>query len=148
MDRVVATEDPMIDVALLRDQLDAEVLVTSATNSAALADAATGADALEAMREDAILLNTGRGGLLEGEALAAALADGTIAAAGLDVLREEPPATDHPLLGLDNCIVTPHAAWYSEEVRDDLNGTVVENVRAGLAGKRPPEYVDPGTAWL
>ncbi|WP_262175315.1 C-terminal binding protein [Haloarcula laminariae] len=106
------------------------------------------ADALDAMDDGAVLVNTGRGALVDEDALAAALREGTIAAAGLDVLGTEPPEADHPLLGLDNCIVTPHAAWYSEEARDDLNATVVENVRAGLAGETPPNYIDPETDWL
>ncbi|WP_424000529.1 C-terminal binding protein [Haloarcula salina] len=106
------------------------------------------ADALAAMRDHAILVNTGRGGLVDETALRAALEDGTIAAAGLDVLTEEPPAADHPLLGLDNCVVTPHAAWYSEEARDDLNDAVAANVRAVLAGETPPDRIDPDTDWL
>ena len=105
-------------------------------------------DAIGRMREDAVLVNTGRGALVDEVALAEALDDGTIAAAGLDVLRREPPAPDNPLLDLDNCVVTPHAAWYSEEARDDLNRTVAGNVRAGLAGETPPNYIDPDTDWL
>jgi len=106
------------------------------------------ADALDRMREEAVLVNTGRGGLIDEEALVTALADRTIAAAGLDVLRDEPPSEDHPLLGLDNCIVTPHAAWYSVEARRDLNETIAANVRDGLAGETPPNYIDPETEWL
>ena len=106
------------------------------------------ADALDRMREGAILVNTARGGLVDEDALVEALSTNTIAAAGLDVLREEPPSDDHPLLGLDNCLVTPHAAWYSVEARQDLNETVVANVRAGLAGETPPDHIDPDTEWL
>ncbi|MDS0280883.1 C-terminal binding protein [Haloarcula onubensis] len=106
------------------------------------------ADALDAMGEGTVLVNTGRGALVDEAALAAALREGAIAAAGLDVLREEPPDADHPLLELDNCVVTPHAAWYSAEARADLNGTVAENVRAALAGERPPDAIDPETDWL
>jgi len=105
-------------------------------------------DALERMQDHAVLVNTGRGALVDEVALAEALEDGTIAAAGLDVLRREPPAPDNPLLDLNNCVVTPHAAWYSEEARRDLNRTVAENVRAGLAGETPPNYIDPDTDWL
>ena len=105
-------------------------------------------DALDRMQDHAVLINTGRGGLVEEVALTAALTDGTIAAAGLDVLREEPPPEDHRLLGLDNCIVTPHAAWYSVEARADLNATIAENVRVALAGETPPNYIDPDTDWL
>lgn len=106
------------------------------------------ADALDAMGAESVLVNTGRGALVDEAALAEALADGTIAAAGLDVLREEPPETDHPLLELDNCTVTPHAAWYSAEAREELNATVAENVRAALAGETPPDDIDPETDWL
>ncbi|WP_254273433.1 C-terminal binding protein [Haloarcula marina] len=105
-------------------------------------------DAFDRMRDEAVLVNTGRGGLIDEDALYAALTGGDIAAAGLDVLCEEPPSDDHPLVGLDNCIVTPHAGWYSEEARLDLNTTVAANVKAALAGERPPQYIDPETDWL
>ncbi len=106
------------------------------------------ADALARMGEESVLVNTGRGALVDEAALAEALRAGTIAAAGLDVLQREPPAPDNPLLELDNCVVTPHAAWYSEEAQDDLNATVAANVRAALAGETPPNYIDPETEWL
>ncbi|WP_254279905.1 C-terminal binding protein [Haloarcula marina] len=105
-------------------------------------------DAFDRMRDEAVLVNTGRGGLIDEDALYAALTGGDIAAAGLDVLCEEPPSDDHPLVGLDNCVVTPHAGWYSEEARLDLNTTVAANVKAALAGERPPQYIDPDTDWL
>ncbi|WP_276270767.1 C-terminal binding protein [Haloarcula litorea] len=106
------------------------------------------ADALARMRDHAILVNTGRGGLIDEDALATALREGTIGGAGLDVLREEPPGEDHPLVELDNCVVTPHAAWRSVEARRDLNETVAANVGAVLAGETPPDRVDPDTDWL
>ena len=106
------------------------------------------ADALARMSDECVLVNTGRGALIDEAALAEALREGAIAAAGLDVLQREPPTADHPLVGLDNCILTPHAAWYSAEARDDLNATVAENVKAALAGETPPEYIDPDTDWL
>jgi len=106
------------------------------------------ADALAQMGEETVLVNTGRGALVDEDALAEALADGGLAAAGLDVLQREPPAPDNPLLDLDNCVVTPHAAWYSEEAQDDLNATVAANVRAALIGETPPNYIDPETDWL
>jgi D-3-phosphoglycerate dehydrogenase len=106
------------------------------------------AGALDAMGDETVLVNTGRGALIDEDALAEGLRGGTIAAAGLDVLRTEPPEADHPLIGLDNCIVTPHAAWYSVEARADLNATIAENVRVALAGETPPNYIDPDTDWL
>ena len=106
------------------------------------------ADAFAAMQDHAVLVNTGRGGLVDERALADALERGEIAAAGLDVLRDEPPAEDNPLVGLDNCTVTPHAGWYSVEAREELNATVAENLRAVFAGETPPNRIDPETDWL
>ena len=106
------------------------------------------ADALDAMQDHAVLVNTGRGGLVDEAALATALEDDTIAAAGLDVLCAEPPAPDDPLASLGNCVVTPHAGWYSVEAREDLNETVAANVRAVFGGETPPNRIDPDTDWL
>jgi len=106
------------------------------------------ADALAAMAEHAILVNTARGGLVDEDALADALATGEIAAAGLDVLCAEPPTEDNPLLALDNCLVTPHAGWNSVEARADLNDTVAHNLAAALAGETPPDRIDPDLDWL
>jgi len=93
-------------------------------------------DALLArMRPGAILVNTARGALVDEAALARALVHGPLGAAALDVMGVEPPAQGHPLLGLDNCILTPHMAWATLEARRRLMAQTVENVRAFLAGK-------------
>ncbi len=89
---------------------------------------------LAQMKGTALLINTGRGGLVMEADLKAALENGTIAAAGLDVLSEEPPRSGSPLLGLPNCTVTPHNAWATREARQRLIEESVENVRAFLAG--------------
>ena len=73
--------------------------------------------------------------------MAEALAAGRIAGAGLDVLAEEPPPADHPLLRLANCTFTPHIAWATRAARQRLLDTTVENVRAFLAG-RPQNVVN------
>jgi glycerate dehydrogenase len=90
---------------------------------------------LRTMKPTALLINTGRGELIDEGALAAALDRGEIAGAGLDVLRAEPPPEDHPLIGAANCIVTPHMAWASRASRQRLLDTACENVRAFLEGR-------------
>ena len=98
-----------------------------------------GAAQLRLMKPMAILINTARGGLVDQDALAAALADGTIAAAGLDVFETEPLPTDSPLVGLDNVILSNHVAWYTEESAVELATKAARNVSEVLAG-RPPVY--------
>lgn len=91
--------------------------------------------ALGRMKPTAILINTGRGGLIVEEDLLWALENKIIAAAGLDVLDKEPPPPDHPFFNLPNCIITPHMAWATREARERLLMESVENVRAFLVGK-------------
>ena len=90
---------------------------------------------LALMKPEALLINTGRGPLVDSAALAAALEDGRIAGAGLDVLEAEPPPDDHPLLRAPNCIVTPHVAWYARAARQRLMDIAVANVRAFVEGR-------------
>lgn len=96
-----------------------------------------GAEQLALMRPTAQLVNVARGGLVDQAALVAALAAGRLAGAALDVLEEEPPAPDDPLLALDNVLLSPHAAHYSLEAIDELLQTVVEDVVRVLRGEVP-----------
>ncbi len=93
-------------------------------------------DSLARMRRDALLINTARGGLVDPDALLAALQGGHLGGAGIDVLAEEPPAGGHPLLHarLPNLIVTPHIAWAAREARQRALDEVVSNVRDFLSG--------------
>jgi D-3-phosphoglycerate dehydrogenase len=95
------------------------------------------------MPTDAVLLNTARGGLVDTDALVAALRDGTIAGAGLDVLEQEPAPEDSPLLALDQVVLTPHTAFYSEASLVELQRKAAEQLRAMLAGERPTYLVNP-----
>jgi glycerate dehydrogenase len=96
---------------------------------------------LDAMKPDAILVNTSRGGLVDEAALMEALARGRLRAAVLDVLGEEPPPRDHPLLDrtapwASRVLVTPHIAWGKVEARRRLIALVAENLAAYLRGDR------------
>ena len=89
---------------------------------------------LSLMKPTAMLINTSRGPLIVEEDLAAALKNGVIASAAVDVLCQEPPAADNPLLALDNCYFTPHIGWTSAEARQRLMDVVVGNVKAFMEG--------------
>ncbi|MBE0598018.1 MAG: D-2-hydroxyacid dehydrogenase [Desulfuromonadales bacterium] len=89
---------------------------------------------LRMMKPSAYLINTGRGPLVDEEALALALKQKRLAGAGLDVLCQEPPPVSHPLLTAPNCFVTPHIAWATRAARQRLLATAATNIEAFLAG--------------
>lgn len=89
---------------------------------------------LAQMKPSAILINTGRGPLIDEEALAEALGSGRIHAAGLDVLTSEPPSADNPLLKAPNCFITPHLGWATKEARERLLDIATDNLRGFIAG--------------
>lgn len=99
-----------------------------------------GAAELAAMKPTALLINTARGGLVDEAALAAALRAGTIGGAGFDVLSEEPPKDDNPLLAPDvlalpNFILTPHVAWASAPAMQALADQLIDNIEAFAQGE-------------
>ena len=117
---------------------------------APLTDATRGmvnADALGRLTSDSVVVNVGRGPVIDADALLDALESDTIKAAGLDVLAEEPPADD-PLVGRPDTVVTPHAAWYSEDAHEDLNRSAADDVAAVLNGEVPAGRVDPNADWV
>ena len=95
-----------------------------------------GAREFRAMKKSAILINTARGGLVDSQALADALANGEIAAAAIDVLPQEPPVSGDPLLDYrgDNLVLTPHIAWATDEARQNAIDELAANTRAFLEG--------------
>jgi glycerate dehydrogenase len=86
------------------------------------------------MKNSAFLINTSRGPLVVDEDLAEALNNHSIAGAGLDVLTDEPPSKNNPLLKAKNCIITPHIAWATSEARARLMSIAVDNLKAFLEG--------------
>ncbi|MCQ2221628.1 MAG: D-2-hydroxyacid dehydrogenase [Prevotella sp.] len=92
-------------------------------------------ETISMMKPSAILINTGRGPLIDEEALAEALKEHRIYAAGVDVLTQEPPKEGSPLIGLDNCFITPHIAWATSAARVRLLNVALDNVQAFLGGQ-------------
>ncbi len=105
------------------------------------------ADALSRLDSDSVLVNVGRGPVVDADALLDALETDAIKAAGLDVLEEEPPVND-PLVDRPDTVVTPHAAWYSEDAYGELNRRGADDVAAVLNGEVPAGRVDPEADWL
>jgi D-3-phosphoglycerate dehydrogenase / 2-oxoglutarate reductase len=119
------------------DVLSVHVPLTDATRGM------IGVDTLRLMKPSALLVNTARGPIVDTAALAAALGDGRLAGAALDVLPSEPPEVNDPLLGIDNVILTPHAAFDSVEAVNELRHKAAANVTAVLRGDRPRYVVNP-----
>lgn len=92
-------------------------------------------DVLARMRSGAVVVNVSRGGLIDEEALAAALESGHIAGAGIDTFSQEPVATGHPLRSAPNAILTPHIAWRSNRSTGALQDGAVERARLALSGR-------------
>jgi len=101
------------------------------------------ADLIRLMKKTAVLINTARGPLVNVHDLAEALRNKMLAGAGVDVYDFEPPPPDYELFGLDNVILTPHLAWYSEEGGWDIRVKIVEDLKRCLEGKPPKNVINP-----
>lgn len=100
------------------------------------------AEKFSLMKRSGIFINTARGGIVDQEALVHALKNKIIAAAGLDVMTPEPLPKDHPLVNLDNCVLTPHIGSATLETRDEMAILTARNILAALDGeKMPAEYI-------
>jgi glyoxylate reductase len=129
---LVGRDDDLPAALAVADVVSLHPPLTAATHH--LVDAAF----LRAMRPGAVLVNTGRGGLVDQDALATALREGWIAAAGLDVTDPEPLPADHPLLATPNLLVLPHIGSATAAARGRMADRAVENLIAGLAGEPLP----------
>ena len=101
------------------------------------------AQELAGAKEGSILINTSRGEVVDEAALQDALAEGPLAAAGLDVFATEPLPPDHPLTSLDNVVLAPHIGSATRQARLDMGMLAVENLVRVLSGQRPPHPVNP-----
>lgn len=123
------TPAPLDDVLASADVVSLHCPLTPSTRH--LINAAS----IAKMKPSAILINTGRGPLVDEQAVADALNGGRLAAFGADVLSQEPPRGDNPLLSARNCFLTPHIAWATLEARTRLMSTATENMRQFIAGE-------------
>ena len=122
-----------VDLATLLAQSDFVSLHVPMTESTAKM---INAESIAKMKDGAVLINCARGGVVDSEALAAALNSGKLSAAGIDVFENEPPlAVEHPLLHAKNIVVTPHVAFASKEALEARADIVFANIDAFLAGK-------------
>jgi len=128
---------PMDELLKRSDFVSLHVNLTPETRH--LIDAA----ALRRMKPTAILVNTSRGPVVDGAALASALREGVIGGAALDVTHPEPIPMDDPLVGLDNCLIVPHIASASRATRGKMAEMAAANLLAGVRGQRLPTPVNP-----
>lgn len=129
--RIRAEKVSLDDLLRVSDYLSLHAPLTSETRGM------IGKDQLERMKPEAVIVNVARGGLIDEEALAAALSAKRIRGAGLDVLADEPPPTGHPLFALPNCLITPHKAWYSVSAQEKLRRRAASEVLRVLRGWEP-----------
>ncbi|MCX2980289.1 D-glycerate dehydrogenase [Halieaceae bacterium IMCC14734] len=119
------------------DFVSVNVALTAATRG--LLDA----EAIAKMKPGAVLVNTARGGIVDEAALATALAEERLYAAGIDVFAREPVALDNPLLALPNVVVAPHIGSASSATREQMAGLAADNLIAALTGEPMPHCVNP-----
>ncbi|MCB1745297.1 MAG: hydroxyacid dehydrogenase [Gammaproteobacteria bacterium] len=153
--RVIAT-DPYVDDAVFercgveRMELDDMLAASDYVSVHCPRNAETlrmmNADRFAKMRSHAYFITTARGGIHDEQALADALRAGTIAGAGVDVWEQEPPPLDHPLLALDNVILSPHTAGVTHEARYNMVSQTLDQIDTIIAGGRPPRLLNP-QAW-
>lgn len=142
----IAAYDPAIDLPPDIARGLSEILTESdiVTLHVPLLDATRNlisSETLATMRPSAVVVNVSRGGLVDEDALAAALNSSQIAGAGIDVFLEEPLRSDHPLRSAPNAVLTPHIAWKSSSSLGAIQAGAVERARAALSGQKMQDLV-------
>ena len=137
---VEAAGGRLVDLQTLLSEADFVSLHTPLTESTRNL---IGWDELSVMKPDSFLINAARGPLVDEEALWEALTSGSIAGAGLDVMVDNVPSSDHPLLSLDNIIITPHVAFFSQESTLELEQRAAGEVVKVMLGEMPDNLVNP-----
>ena len=132
-----------VEIAPFEEVLGRAEFVTVHTPLTPETEGLIGDRELAMMKPGAIIVNCARGGIIDEAALARALASGRLAGAGLDVLGNAPPPADHPLLGLENVIITPHTAFFSQASTIELERRTAEEAVRVLGGERPENLVNP-----
>ena len=132
-----------VEMVSLEELLGAADYVTIHTSATEETHHLINRDTLKLMKSTALLVNTARGPIVDGDALAEALGNGQIEAAALDVTEVEPIAADSPLLSLPNCIVTPHVAGFSSVFLQDCAIRQAENIIFALTGRQPHGLANP-----
>ena len=149
----ILASDPVVDGKIVKDAggklVDMQTLLAESdfvSLHTPLTDSTRnliGPSELAAMKPEAFLINAARGPLIDEDALYAALSTRSIAGAGLDVMVDNIPAIDHPLLSLDNIIVTPHTAFFSQESTIELEQRAAAEVVSVMQGRMPDNLVNP-----
>jgi D-3-phosphoglycerate dehydrogenase len=132
----------MVSLCSLEDLLRQSDFVTIHVPSTSQTKHMLDAARIGSMKRGSFLINAARGNLVESAALAAALSSGHLAGAALDVLEDEPPRADNPLLTLDNIIITPHSAALTEEAMIRMGTTAAEDILRVLRGEPPIHQVN------
>ena len=132
-----------VEIASFEEVLARSEFVTVHTPLTPQIEGMIGAEELARLKPGSIIVNCARGGIIDEEALARALASGHLAGAGLDVLSAAPPLADHPLLGLENVIITPHTAFFSQASTIELERRTAEEAVRVLNGEMPEHLVNP-----
>jgi D-3-phosphoglycerate dehydrogenase len=127
---------PLAELLAAADVISLHVRLNDATRDM------IGSEQFARMKRGAIVINTARGGVIDEDALLAALRSGKIAGAGLDVFAHEPLPAGHPLIAMDNVVMTPVSAWSTVDASARMINQSIENVASFIAG-RPVNIVNP-----